>query len=46
MELPKEVVVFAIEVQDVVNFGEECTPEVGRAIAVAKDMVIQELSNA
>ena len=46
VELPQEIVVFAIEVQDVTTFGEECTPEVGRAIAVAKDMVIQELKSA
>lgn len=46
MTLPREIIVFAIEVKDVVTFSEECTPEVERAIPVAADMVIQELSNA
>ena len=46
MDLPSEIVVFAIEVKDVTTFSEECTPEVRGAIAVAKDMVIRELSNA
>ncbi len=46
MDLPREIVVFAIEVKDVTTFSEECTLEVRRAIAVAKDMVIRELSNA
>ena len=44
MALPYEIVIFAIEAKDVVTFGEECTPEVERAIPVAVDMVIQELN--
>ena len=46
MDLPREIIIFAIEVKDVTTFSEKYTPEVREAIAVAKDMVIQELSNA
>ena len=46
MKLPHEIVIFAIEVKDVASFGEECTPEVEKAIDVARDRVIRELDNA
>ena len=44
MALPQEIVIFGIEVRDVTTFSEECTPEVQKAIPVAADMVIKELS--
>ena len=44
MALPRQVVIFAIEVADVSTFSDECTPEVKRAIPVCIEMVIRELS--
>ena len=41
--LPRHITVFAIEVEDVLTFGEQCTPEVEQAIPVAADMVEKEL---
>ena len=41
--LPQQIIIFAIEVEDVTSFSEECTPEVIRAIPVCVAMVIQEL---
>ena len=43
LALPREIVIFAIEVADVTTFGEECTPELKRAIPVCVEMVIREL---
>ena len=43
LALPREIAIFAIEAKDVVTFGEECTPEVEKSIAIAADMVAQEL---
>lgn len=44
LALPREIILFAIEVADVNNFGEKCTPEVEQVIPVVVDMVIQELN--
>ena len=44
LALPQQITIFAIEVENVSSFGEECTPEVGRAIPVCVEMVIQELN--
>lgn len=44
LSLPKEIVIFAIEVADVSTFGEACTPEVKQAIPKCVDMVLQEIS--
>jgi hydrogenase maturation protease len=41
INLPKEIVIFAIEVENVTSFSEQCTPEVGRAIPICVDRVIQ-----
>ncbi len=46
LALPQQIVIFAIEVEDVTTFSEECTPEVRRAIPVVADMVIDELANS
>ena len=46
LALPQQIVIFAIEVEDVSSFSEECTPEVMAAIPTCVRMVIQELSKA
>lgn len=43
LALPQQIIIFAIEVEDVTTFGEECTPKVREAIPVCVEMVIQEL---
>ena len=43
LAVPHEIVIFAIEVENVTSFGEECTPEVERAIPAVAEMVINEL---
>jgi hydrogenase maturation protease len=43
MKLPRQIIIFAIEVKDVTSFSEECTPEVMKAIPACVRMVIQEL---
>ena len=42
--LPQQIVIFAIEVEDVSSFSEECTPKVMAAIPGCVRMVVQELS--
>ena len=46
MALPQQIVIFAVEVENVSSFSEECTPEVERAIPVVADMVIDELATS
>ena len=43
MAVPREVVIFAIEVADVTTFSEQCTPEVEQSIPKVVDMVIEEV---
>ena len=43
--LPRQIVIFAIEVEDVTTFSEKCTPGVEQTIPVVTDMVLQELGN-
>lgn len=43
MNLPRQIIIFAIEVKDVTSFSEECTPEVMKAIPACVRMVLQEL---
>ena len=43
LDMPGEIVIFAIEVQDVTNFSESCTPEVERAIPKVVEMVDEEV---
>lgn len=43
MEVPREVVIFAIEAKDIATFSEECSPEVERAIPEAVDMILREV---
>ena len=43
LEMPREIVILAIEVQDVTTFSESCTPEVERAIPRVVEMVAREV---
>jgi hydrogenase maturation protease len=42
--LPEVVEIFAIEAQDVITFGETCTPGVAAAIPVVTAMILQVLA--
>jgi len=44
LALPQQIVIFAIEVEDVTTFSERCTPEVERVVPVCVGKVIQELN--
>lgn len=44
LALPRKITIFAIEVEDVTTFSEDCTPKVKRAIPICVEKVIQELS--
>ncbi|GAB4541722.1 MAG: HyaD/HybD family hydrogenase maturation endopeptidase [Anaerolineae bacterium] len=44
LALPQQVEIFAIEAQDVVTFGETCTPDVTAAIPVVTELVLQALA--
>lgn len=44
--LPREVIIFAVEVADVTSFSEECTHEVEEAIPEVVRLVLGELSGA
>jgi hydrogenase maturation protease len=46
LKLPEEILIFAIEVEDVTSFSEECTPGVKRAVPKCVEMVIRELQIA
>jgi hydrogenase maturation protease len=43
LSLPKEVIIYAIEVENIIDFGEEPTPAVARAIPQATAAVLAEL---
>jgi len=45
LALPQQITILAIEVENVDSFGEECTPEVERAIPVCAEMVRELLGN-
>jgi len=44
LELPQEIVIFAIEVENVTSFSERCTHKVEQTIPIVTNMVIQELN--
>ncbi len=44
MEMPREVVIFAIEAKDMVTFSEKLSPEVERAIPKAVKIVLKEVA--
>jgi hydrogenase maturation protease len=43
LALPESVVIFAIEAEDVVTFGETCTPAVAAAIPIVTELILQSL---
>ncbi len=43
LALPQQIIIFAIEVENVTTYSEECTPKVRDAIPVCVEMVMQEL---
>ena len=45
LKLPQDIVIFAVEVEDVTSFGEVCTPAVEKAIPKCVEMVILELES-
>jgi len=44
-KMPKEIKLIAVEVEDIENFGEDCTPKVKKAIPKVVEMIKRELSN-
>jgi len=44
LAIPREIAIFAIEVQDVTTFSESCTPRVERAIPKVVQRVARELT--
>jgi hydrogenase maturation protease len=44
LEIPTEITIFAIEVQNILEFGEELTPHVAAALPEVIEMVMCELS--
>ena len=46
LKLPRIITIFAIEVEDVTSFSEDCTPAVAKAIPECVEMVIRELKIA
>ncbi len=42
--LPRQIVIYGIEVADVTTFSERCTPEIERIVPLVVDMVRQELA--
>lgn len=43
--MPQEIVIFAVEVQDVLTFGEQCTPQVQAAIPSVVEAVLAEIKS-
>jgi len=43
LALPQQIVIFAIEVENVTTYSEECTPKVRDAIPACVEMVIEEI---
>lgn len=45
LSLPEDIIIFAIEVENVMDFGEEPTPDVASAIPKVKEAVLADLMN-
>jgi len=45
LALPQQIIIFAIEVENVTTYSEECTPKVRDAIPVCVEMVMQEITS-
>jgi Ni,Fe-hydrogenase maturation factor len=41
--MPKDVVIIAIEAENVTDFGESLTPEVEKAVSIAIKQVLEEV---
>lgn len=41
---PKEIVIFAVEIEDCATFSEKCTPAVERAIPEVAQMIVKQLN--
>jgi len=46
MQLPSQIVIFAVEVEDIFTFGQECTPRVREAIPRVVEAVLAELGKS
>ena len=46
LALPQQITIFAIEVENVSSFSEECTPKIEAAIPICVNMGIQELNES
>ncbi|MDO8568906.1 MAG: hydrogenase maturation protease [Dehalococcoidales bacterium] len=46
LPLPRQIIIFGIEAENVTTFSEECTPEVVAAIPRCVDMVVRELDSS
>jgi len=44
MDVPREVIIFSIEAEDMVTFSERCTPEVEKAIPVVAGLILEEVA--
>jgi hypothetical protein len=44
LPLPEEIIIYAIEVENIIDFGEEPTPAVAQAIPKAAAAVLGELN--
>jgi hydrogenase maturation protease len=42
---PKEIVIFAVEVEDCSTFSERCTSQVGKAIPEVAQMIVEQLTS-
>ena len=45
LPMPEEVIIFAVEAQDVTTFSEQCTSKVRQAIPKVVDLVLHELKS-
>jgi hydrogenase maturation protease len=43
LAMPQEIVVFAVEAEDITSFSEKCTPKLEKAIPGVVKMVMEEL---
>ena len=43
IDLPQEIIIYAVEIEDVITFSEECTPRVREAIPLCVERILQEL---
>ncbi len=46
LALPKKITIFAIEVENITFFSEECTPKVMKAVPTCVRMILKELKRA